>query len=152
MIFIGGAKQLLRCVECRTRAEEAAEAETTADRVRIQEILGQLQMQANGTRREAIGFDRHWNRYWILGSFGPDEPGAPPSYSASFLALLLRILQRFFSSPSPPDFVIVQPQISYCIWNNVSSTVLYLDFKSCLDQGIFLVELGFPFLCTGRAQ
>ena len=101
MIFIGGGKQLLRCVSCRTRAEEAAEAESAADRVRIQEILGQLQMQANGTRREAIGYDRHWNRYWILGSFGPDEPGVPPltalplhpfssqSHSASVLALLL---------------------------------------------------------------
>ena len=54
------------------------EAETAADQVRIREILGQLQMQANGTRREAIGHDRHWNRYWILGSFGPDEQGHSP--------------------------------------------------------------------------
>ena len=34
--------------------------------------------QGQYTRRTPLGFDRHWNRYWLLG--GTDDGGSPKLY------------------------------------------------------------------------
>ena len=37
-----------------------------------------LPLQGQYTRRTPLGFDRHWNRYWLLGS--TDDGGSPKLY------------------------------------------------------------------------
>lgn len=61
----------------RTRAEEAAESSALADRERVEEAVRRLREQDAGVRRDPLGHDRHWNRYWLLGN-GDGGQGANP--------------------------------------------------------------------------
>ncbi len=59
----------------RTRAREAELAEAARDAQREREILEELETVGR-SRCEALGFDRHWNRYWLLGGWDDNKGGA----------------------------------------------------------------------------
>ena len=61
------------CVH-RTRAREAGQADSQRDRELEKQLLDES--QADPARCELLGYDRHWNRYWLFGSWdGPNEGG-----------------------------------------------------------------------------
>ena len=51
----------------RTRAKEAEEAEEAIEHARLAEIAAILRNGAV-SRRDPLGYDRHWNRYWLIGN------------------------------------------------------------------------------------
>jgi len=61
---------------CRTRAREGAQAESLQEREREKQLIEETQLDPG--RCEQLGYDRHWNRYWLLGSWtGPNEGDIP---------------------------------------------------------------------------
>ena len=61
----------------RTRAQEAAQAESLQEREREKELLDLTQLDPG--RCEHLGYDRHWNRYWLFGAWGRHSEGGSPS-------------------------------------------------------------------------
>lgn len=59
----------------RTRAREAELAEAARDAAREKDILEEIDT-VGLPRCEALGFDRHWNRYWLLGAWEDNKGGA----------------------------------------------------------------------------
>ena len=60
----------------RTRAEEAAEARVVATYRRISELEARVkQHAARSDRLTPLGYDRAWNRFWLLGSLLPGSCG-----------------------------------------------------------------------------
>ncbi len=59
----------------RTRAREAELAEAARDAAREKELLEEIDT-VGLPRCEALGFDRHWNRYWLLGAWEDNKGGA----------------------------------------------------------------------------
>lgn len=57
----------------RTRAQEAAQAESLQEREREKELLDLTQLDPG--RCEHLGYDRHWNRYWLFGAWGRHSEG-----------------------------------------------------------------------------
>ncbi|KAK9918976.1 hypothetical protein WJX75_008430 [Coccomyxa subellipsoidea] len=57
-----------------TRAREAELAEAARDAQREREILEEVDMVGR-SRCEALGFDRHWNCYWLLGAWEGNSGG-----------------------------------------------------------------------------
>ena len=51
------------------------ELEMAQDQSRIAELGRQIDAHEHVVREEPVGWDRHWNRYWILGSHGSERPG-----------------------------------------------------------------------------
>ena len=51
------------------------EMEMAQDQSRIAELGRQIDAHEHVVREESVGWDRHWNRYWILGSNRSDRPG-----------------------------------------------------------------------------
>ena len=51
------------------------ELEMAEDQSRIAELGRQIDAHEHVVREEPVGWDRHWNRYWILGSSGSERPG-----------------------------------------------------------------------------
>lgn len=49
----------------RTRAREAGQAEALRERERERQLLEETQLDPG--RCEHLGYDRHWNRYWLFG-------------------------------------------------------------------------------------
>ncbi|BDA49369.1 probable lysine-specific demethylase 5A at C-terminar half [Coccomyxa sp. Obi] len=58
-----------------TRAREAELAEAAKDAAREKDILEEIDT-VGLPRCEALGFDRHWNRYWLLGAWEDNKGGA----------------------------------------------------------------------------
>jgi hypothetical protein len=56
--------------------------ELAADQSRIAELGRQIDAHEHVVREEPVGYDRHWNRYWILGSCSQIQPGNPPSQAS----------------------------------------------------------------------
>ncbi|KAK9822217.1 hypothetical protein WJX81_007608 [Elliptochloris bilobata] len=65
--------KMTRAAEAEATEAAAAAAASAADAERI-EALGALIAHA-ASRREPLGYDRHWARYWLLGAFTPGDPG-----------------------------------------------------------------------------
>lgn len=60
----------------RTRAEEAAEQQVVTTYKRISELEERVKRRAKQHDRLAsLGYDRCWNRYWVLGSLVPGSCG-----------------------------------------------------------------------------
>ena len=56
--------------------DEAAEAKIVAALGRISELEARLKQSAGQTDRLVpLGYDRHWNRFWVLGSLLPGSSG-----------------------------------------------------------------------------
>ncbi len=71
---------------CRTRARDAEVTEAERDKEKEAELLAALAGAQDTSRHEALGYDRHWNRYWLLGAWaGPGAGGAPPSSRCCWL-------------------------------------------------------------------
>ena len=61
----------------RTRARDGeAASEAERERRREAELVGQLAAARSTARYEALGYDRHWARYWLLGDWGGPGAGA----------------------------------------------------------------------------
>lgn len=72
-----GTPRRTRAAEAEAAEAAAAQVASAADTERM-EALGALIAHA-ASRREPLGYDRHWARYWLLGAFTPADPGAPPA-------------------------------------------------------------------------
>lgn len=59
----------------RTRAEKEVEMEVAKGRSREAEILRQLKLEGGAVRLMPVGYDRHWNRYWLLHDSEDDADG-----------------------------------------------------------------------------
>ena len=59
----------------RTRAREARQAEALKERERERKLLEETQLDPG--RCEHLGYDRHWNRYWLLGAWDVPSAGEP---------------------------------------------------------------------------
>lgn len=66
--------------------------EMAQDQSRIVELGRQIDAHEHVVREEPVGWDRHWNRYWILGSCSGDHPGA-------FWHLSLNVHDRIVRGP-----------------------------------------------------
>lgn len=53
-------------VRTRKQLEESAAGDIEADQARVRELAAKL--REGHLRKDLLGFDRHWNRYWLLGA------------------------------------------------------------------------------------
>ena len=75
---------LRQALLCRTRGREAELAESVRERERERQLVEETQLDPG--RCEHLGYDRHWNRYWLFGAWdGPGE-GEPHQLAGSLLA------------------------------------------------------------------
>ncbi len=59
----------------RTRAREAGQAESLRERERERQLVEETQLDPG--RCEHLGYDRHWNRYWLFGAWDGPSEGEP---------------------------------------------------------------------------
>jgi hypothetical protein len=71
---LSGAARRTRAAEAEAAEAAAAAAAAAADAGRCEALSALLAHAAS--RREPLGYDRHWARYWLLGAFTPKHPGA----------------------------------------------------------------------------
>ncbi len=80
---LSGRARRTRAAEAEAAEAAAAAAAAAADAARCEALSGLLAHAAS--RREPLGYDRHWARYWLLGAFTPKHPGAFLGFAACML-------------------------------------------------------------------